>query len=154
MSDVDVAECGAQGRVRIGACAHGAIKHGNEKEETATVEAVTFGAVASETGLASALTGSFGHVIVELGQRGEEGVCFRPLGKVRMHGLSLVCLPTASGQRDHGLCPVNQAAQQLEILLQTGVRKMRLMGNPRRMPSMAGYGLEITGYLSKDSLKD
>jgi len=27
---------------------------------------------------------------------------------------------------------------------------MRLMGNPRRMPSMTGYGLEITGYLSKE----
>ncbi len=40
-----------------------------------------------------------------------------------------------------------------QILLQSGVRKMRLMGNPRRMPSMAGYGLEITGYLSRDALK-
>ena len=40
-----------------------------------------------------------------------------------------------------------------QILLQSGVRKMRLMGNPRRMPSMAGYGLEVTGYLSKDELK-
>jgi 3,4-dihydroxy 2-butanone 4-phosphate synthase/GTP cyclohydrolase II len=30
---------------------------------------------------------------------------------------------------------------------------MRLMGNPRRMPSMAGYGLEIVGYLSKDDIK-
>jgi 3,4-dihydroxy 2-butanone 4-phosphate synthase/GTP cyclohydrolase II len=39
-----------------------------------------------------------------------------------------------------------------QILLQSGVRKMRLMGNPRRMPSMAGYGLEITGYLSRDAL--
>jgi len=28
---------------------------------------------------------------------------------------------------------------------------MRLMGNPRRMPSMMGYGLEITGYLSNES---
>jgi 3,4-dihydroxy 2-butanone 4-phosphate synthase/GTP cyclohydrolase II len=36
-----------------------------------------------------------------------------------------------------------------QILLQTGVRRMQLMGNPRRMPSMAGFGLEITGYLSK-----
>jgi 3,4-dihydroxy 2-butanone 4-phosphate synthase / GTP cyclohydrolase II len=27
-----------------------------------------------------------------------------------------------------------------------GVHKMQLMGSPRRMPSMAGYGLEITGY--------
>jgi 3,4-dihydroxy 2-butanone 4-phosphate synthase/GTP cyclohydrolase II len=29
------------------------------------------------------------------------------------------------------------------------VHKMQLMGNPRRMPSMTGYGLEITGYLSR-----
>ena len=36
-----------------------------------------------------------------------------------------------------------------QILRQCGVHKMRLMGSPRRMPSMAGYGLEITGYISK-----
>jgi 3,4-dihydroxy 2-butanone 4-phosphate synthase/GTP cyclohydrolase II len=29
------------------------------------------------------------------------------------------------------------------------VRKMQLLGNPRRMPSMTGFDLEITGYLSK-----
>jgi 3,4-dihydroxy 2-butanone 4-phosphate synthase/GTP cyclohydrolase II len=28
---------------------------------------------------------------------------------------------------------------------------MKLMGNPRRMPSMTGYGLEITGYIPKES---
>jgi 3,4-dihydroxy 2-butanone 4-phosphate synthase/GTP cyclohydrolase II len=39
-----------------------------------------------------------------------------------------------------------------QILLQSGVRKMRLLGNPRRMPSMAGYGLEITGYVSRDMI--
>ncbi len=38
-----------------------------------------------------------------------------------------------------------------QILRECGVHRMRLMGNPRRMPSMTGYGLEITGYLSKDS---
>ena len=37
-----------------------------------------------------------------------------------------------------------------QILREVGVQRMRLMGNPRRMPSMTGYGLEITGYLSKD----
>ncbi|MDP3520213.1 MAG: bifunctional 3,4-dihydroxy-2-butanone-4-phosphate synthase/GTP cyclohydrolase II [Hydrogenophaga sp.] len=37
-----------------------------------------------------------------------------------------------------------------QILRECGVQRMRLMGNPRRMPSMTGYGLEITGYLSKD----
>jgi 3,4-dihydroxy 2-butanone 4-phosphate synthase/GTP cyclohydrolase II len=36
-----------------------------------------------------------------------------------------------------------------QILRECGVHKMSLMGNPRRMPSMTGYGLEITGYLSK-----
>jgi 3,4-dihydroxy 2-butanone 4-phosphate synthase/GTP cyclohydrolase II len=36
-----------------------------------------------------------------------------------------------------------------QILRECGVHKMNLMGNPRRMPSMTGYGLEITGYISK-----
>jgi 3,4-dihydroxy 2-butanone 4-phosphate synthase/GTP cyclohydrolase II len=33
-----------------------------------------------------------------------------------------------------------------QILRDLGVHRMRLLGSPRRMPSMAGYGLEITGY--------
>ena len=36
-----------------------------------------------------------------------------------------------------------------QILRECGVHKMQLMGNPRRMPSMTGYGLEITGYLAR-----
>jgi 3,4-dihydroxy 2-butanone 4-phosphate synthase/GTP cyclohydrolase II len=36
-----------------------------------------------------------------------------------------------------------------QILRECGVHKMLLMGNPRRMPSMTGYGLEIAGYLQK-----
>ena len=36
-----------------------------------------------------------------------------------------------------------------QILLDCGVHKMKLMGNPRRMPSMMGYGLEIVGYITK-----
>jgi len=27
---------------------------------------------------------------------------------------------------------------------------MKLMGQPRRMPSMAGYGVEVTGYIPKE----
>ncbi len=33
-----------------------------------------------------------------------------------------------------------------QILREQGVRRMRLLGHPRRMPSMVGYGLEITGF--------
>jgi 3,4-dihydroxy 2-butanone 4-phosphate synthase/GTP cyclohydrolase II len=35
-----------------------------------------------------------------------------------------------------------------QILRDLGVGKMRLMAAPRKMPSMAGFGLEVTGYLS------
>jgi 3,4-dihydroxy 2-butanone 4-phosphate synthase/GTP cyclohydrolase II len=34
-----------------------------------------------------------------------------------------------------------------QILRDCGVQRMNLMGRPRRMPSMAGYGLEIAGYI-------
>ena len=36
-----------------------------------------------------------------------------------------------------------------QILRACGVHKMTLMGTPRRMPSMTGYDLEITGYITK-----
>jgi len=37
-----------------------------------------------------------------------------------------------------------------QVLRDVGVVRMRLMGQPRRLPSMAGYGLEITGYITKE----
>ncbi|XAH21585.1 bifunctional 3,4-dihydroxy-2-butanone-4-phosphate synthase/GTP cyclohydrolase II [Xylophilus sp. GW821-FHT01B05] len=37
-----------------------------------------------------------------------------------------------------------------QILRECGVHRMNLMGAPRRMPSMAGYGLELVSYLQKD----
>ncbi|HEY3326889.1 MAG TPA: bifunctional 3,4-dihydroxy-2-butanone-4-phosphate synthase/GTP cyclohydrolase II, partial [Novimethylophilus sp.] len=36
-----------------------------------------------------------------------------------------------------------------QILLDVGVRKMRLLAVPRKMPSMAGFGLEVSGYLER-----
>ncbi|MBI3533595.1 MAG: 3,4-dihydroxy-2-butanone-4-phosphate synthase [Burkholderiales bacterium] len=36
-----------------------------------------------------------------------------------------------------------------QILRDCGVHKMNLMGNPRRLPSMMGYGLEVVGYVTK-----
>lgn len=37
-----------------------------------------------------------------------------------------------------------------QILLDCGVGKMKLLANQRKMPSMAGFGLEVTGYLEAD----
>ncbi len=41
-----------------------------------------------------------------------------------------------------------------QILRDLGVAKMRLMARPRRMPSMAGYGLQVTGYLLPEDVSN
>ena len=38
-----------------------------------------------------------------------------------------------------------------QILRDQGVGRMRLLGSPRRMPSMTGYGLEVTGFVAAPS---
>ena len=38
-----------------------------------------------------------------------------------------------------------------QILRHLGVRRMKLLGAPRRMPSMTGYGLEVTGFVTAPS---
>jgi 3,4-dihydroxy 2-butanone 4-phosphate synthase / GTP cyclohydrolase II len=41
-----------------------------------------------------------------------------------------------------------------QILRDLGVKKMRLMALPRPMPSMTGFGLEVTGYLQPPAKTD
>jgi len=41
-----------------------------------------------------------------------------------------------------------------QILRDLGVKKMRLMALPRRMPSMAGFDLEVVGYLQPPAKSD
>ncbi len=36
-----------------------------------------------------------------------------------------------------------------QILRECGVQRMALLGTPRRMPSMTGYGLEVTGFVGR-----
>ena len=46
---------------------------------------------------------------------------------------------------------INAARAQLvrpQILRDLGVSKMRLLSSPRKMPSMTGFGLEITGFVT------
>jgi 3,4-dihydroxy 2-butanone 4-phosphate synthase/GTP cyclohydrolase II len=38
-----------------------------------------------------------------------------------------------------------------QILRELGVSKMKLLGSPRRMPSMVGYGLEVTGFVAAEA---
>jgi 3,4-dihydroxy 2-butanone 4-phosphate synthase/GTP cyclohydrolase II len=39
-----------------------------------------------------------------------------------------------------------------QILRHLGVRRMKLLGQPRRMPSMTGFGLEVTGFVTAPSI--
>ncbi len=41
-----------------------------------------------------------------------------------------------------------------QILRDLGVTKMKLLGSPRRMPSLTGYGLEVTSFLSATDAKE
>jgi 3,4-dihydroxy 2-butanone 4-phosphate synthase / GTP cyclohydrolase II len=52
----------------------------------------------------------------------------------------------ARGGRSAGLRLYGIGAQ---ILRELGVGRMKLMATPRKMPSMAGFGLEVTGYLTR-----
>jgi 3,4-dihydroxy 2-butanone 4-phosphate synthase/GTP cyclohydrolase II len=36
-----------------------------------------------------------------------------------------------------------------QILRELGVSKMQLLASPRKMPSMTGFNLEVTGYMAK-----
>ncbi len=56
--------------------------------------------------------------------------------------------------------PVSRAARMdlrnygigAQILKDVGVGKMKLLANPRKMPSMTGFNLEVTGYLDKPAV--
>ena len=51
--------------------------------------------------------------------------------------------PIKTDLRDHGI--------GAQILKDLNVGKMRLMATPRKMPSMTGFGLEVTGYVETHS---
>jgi 3,4-dihydroxy 2-butanone 4-phosphate synthase/GTP cyclohydrolase II len=40
-----------------------------------------------------------------------------------------------------------------QILKDLGVGKMKLLANPRKMPSMTGFDLEVTGYIANPKIK-
>jgi 3,4-dihydroxy 2-butanone 4-phosphate synthase/GTP cyclohydrolase II len=70
-------------------------------------------------------------------------------------GESAQQLAAQFGALDSGLAPLQRRERSMDlrtygigaqILRDLGVRKMRLLGNPRKMPSMQGFALEVTGF--------
>ncbi len=87
------------------------------------------------------------------------------LAKIRQAGSGVVVLLNAVPDQDRLLDQLLPKSAQgaapaqvdlrtygvgAQILKQLGVHRMRLLGNQRRMPSMVGYGLEVTGFLTAD----
>ncbi len=65
------------------------------------------------------------------------------LGKLKPHDETNARQPSQMDLRTYGI--------GAQILREMGVSKMKLLGSPRRMPSMVGYGLEVTGFVAADT---
>jgi 3,4-dihydroxy 2-butanone 4-phosphate synthase/GTP cyclohydrolase II len=58
-------------------------------------------------------------------------------------------LPHDEGtERQRGQMDLRTYGIGAQILRELGIWRMKLLGSPRRMPSMAGYGLEVTGFVA------
>ena len=64
--------------------------------------------------------------------------------------LSAQCLPDSDERARSAQSPMDLRTYGIgaQILRDLGVACMRLLGSPRRMPSMTGYGLEVTGFVT------
>ena len=76
------------------------------------------------------------------------------LQAIRQAGVGVMVLMNC-GKEDAGAPKAGRSADLrlygigAQILRDLGVGRMRLMAAPRKMPSMAGFGLEITGYAER-----
>jgi 3,4-dihydroxy 2-butanone 4-phosphate synthase/GTP cyclohydrolase II len=71
---------------------------------------------------------------------GEDAAALMPRALARSRGARQPSLPM--DLRTYGI--------GAQILRDLGVGRMKLLGSPRRMPSLLGYGLEVTGYLADE----
>ena len=71
---------------------------------------------------------------------GEDAASLLPRALARSRGARQPSLPM--DLRTYGI--------GAQILRDLGVGRMKLLGSPRRMPSLFGYGLEVTGYLADE----
>lgn len=90
-------------------------------------------------------------VLVLLNCHSEADIIFAQFDNWARSG-NLSPLPKLSAENEsHGLRTFGIGAQ---ILRDLGVGKARIMGQPRKMPSMAGFSLSITGYHSDNSVTE
>jgi 3,4-dihydroxy 2-butanone 4-phosphate synthase/GTP cyclohydrolase II len=71
---------------------------------------------------------------------GEDAAALLPRALERRRGTRQPAMPI--DLRTHGI--------GAQILRDLGVGRMKLLGSPRRMPSLLGYGLEVTGFVADE----
>ena len=84
---------------------------------------------------AQAALAKHGHGVIVLMHRPEDGEAIL----TRLTGTA-PSAPAKWDPRSYGI--------GAQILRDLGVTKMRLLSSPRKMPSMAGFDLEVTGFVS------
>ena len=86
---------------------------------------------------AQAALARFGHGVIVLMHRPEDGEAL----------LSRLTTPTPNGPRPQVKWDPRTYGIGAQILRDLGVTKMRLLSSPRKMPSMTGFDLEVTGFV-------
>ena len=77
----------------------------------------------------------------------QEGRGIGLLNKLRAYALQDSGADTVQANERLGFAPdLRNYGIGAQILRDLGVGRMRLLATPRKMPSMAGFGLEVTGY--------
>ena len=71
---------------------------------------------------------------------GEDAAALLPRALARSRGARQPAMPM--DLRTYGI--------GAQILRDLGVGRMKLLGSPRRMPSLLGYGLEVTGFVADE----
>lgn len=71
-------------------------------------------------------------------------------------GADLLAAIKAQSPREHPAAKWDPRAHGTgaQILRDLGVGRMRLLASPRRLPSMAGFGLEVTGFYGRDDVPE
>jgi 3,4-dihydroxy 2-butanone 4-phosphate synthase/GTP cyclohydrolase II len=130
------------------ALSHGPIDNGSEvlvrvHEPLSVMDLLDIGPCRHSWPLPKALAAlqASGHGVAVLLNCGEDVHALLP--QLRINGQAA---PASRGQMD--LRTYGIGAQ---ILRELGVTKMKLLGSPRRMPSMTGYGLEVTGFIAAEN---
>jgi 3,4-dihydroxy 2-butanone 4-phosphate synthase / GTP cyclohydrolase II len=76
--------------------------------------------------------------------------CGESAAQLLAHFNSAASDAAAVGGSAHNKFDLRTYGVGAQILCDCGVQRMTLLGHARRMPSMMGYGLEVTGYLDQN----